>query len=104
MTGSATNGQPVSWYNGLNHQASGVGSTKPAVYYKEDMDGDGEFDGTVHQYYSTISYGQAWSVIEYTIPVQSYSADYIKVLHRYYDPQGNQLWAYTSFKNHYYTH
>ncbi len=103
-TGSTSVGDYVSWCNGLNHAASGVGSVMPAVYNKENMDNTDWIGNTIKNTWSPISYGQCWTLFDYTsLPVQSDSADHIGVMHKYFDSSGTRLLASTTLKNHYYT-
>ena len=103
MTGSAQVYSPVTWQNGLNHAAYGVGAVKPAPDWDENMD-NGGWKNYYNQYYNTLNYGQAWGVIQSTKKaVQSNSPTYITVSPEYFDSTGNQLMAIATQKTHSYT-
>jgi hypothetical protein len=102
-TGSAATGQPVTWQNGLNHAAYGVGAVKPAPDWDENMN-NGGWQNHDNKYYSTLNYGQAWGIIQNTnLAVQSNSPTYIKVSPEYFDSTGTQLMAIATQKTHSYT-
>jgi hypothetical protein len=102
-TGSAQLNNPVTWQNGLNHAAYGVGAVKPAPDWSENMKSSG-WANYYDQYYSTLNYGQAWGIIEQTHDkVQSNSQTYITVSPEYFDSTGTQLMAVATQKTHSYT-
>jgi hypothetical protein len=102
--GTAYDDSPLSWNNGLNHAASGLGSVMPAVYYGVDVYGEG-FEYTNDRCSYTINYGQAWGINEITDQhvIKDVSGNFMKVKHRYYDQSGNSLLASTTFVYQNYT-